>query len=100
MPNAFKVRPDKWEDDSIIVLYDDNKFSVIWGKFKDNDEKVLGIRWNDSFPSQGAYPTWFVVPEFLNQGILDSILKKLQEGDLPDKNESIERASELLKTYS
>ena len=81
MRSGSTVRPKKWS--SVIDLYDDGITSLIFGIY-DQKKKCLGIRWNgDSnnpkdigFPSQGKYPLWFVLPEWIEMQILSIIRGK------------------------
>ena len=76
---ADEVRPQKWCWDvnyPIRVLYDDDEYSVIWGKYE--NIKALGVRYNGEtdigYPGQGAHPTWYVEPDFIAISILQRIL--------------------------
>jgi hypothetical protein len=74
---AEDVIPQKWnhEDYPIRVLYDDGDYSIIWGRYEKN--RALGVRWNGEdtgYPGQGAYPTWYVEPDFIAISILQRIL--------------------------
>lgn len=76
---ASEVNPKNWNLDTnypIKVLYDDEDYSVIWGKYK--DKKSLGARWSGDeergYPGQGEYPTWYVEPDFIAIAILQRIL--------------------------
>lgn len=66
------------------MLYDDGKYSAIWGEFEENDEQVryrLGTRWNGNpndagdvgYPSHSTHPLWYVQPEILVQAILKEL---------------------------
>lgn len=76
---AHEVKPHKWQWDAnypIRILYDDDEYSVIWGKYENT--KALGVRWNGGteigFPGQGAHPTWYVEPDFIAISILQRLL--------------------------
>lgn len=76
---ANEVRPQKWLWDKnypIRVLYDDEEYSIIWGKYENT--RALGVRWNGGteigYPGQGAHPTWYVEPDFIAIVILQRIL--------------------------
>lgn len=76
---AHEVRPQKWlQDESypIRILYDDEEYSIIWGKYE--GKKALGVRWNGGtevgYPGQGGHPTWYVEPDFVAIGVLQRIL--------------------------
>ena len=76
MPDAKDVNPQKWRD--IIVLYDNEGYSACWGVYGDEkSHRVLGVRWNNSYPSQGGKPLWYVEPEFTTLGVLQALLTKL-----------------------
>ncbi|MDD2803956.1 MAG: hypothetical protein PHV33_00245 [Elusimicrobiales bacterium] len=73
------VRPKKWTN--IIDLYDDGKYSAIWGNYDGDKKRCLGVRWNGDkdkcgYPSQGGNPLWYVEPDFLTKDILFSLLYK------------------------
>lgn len=81
---ADEVNPNKWQWDAnypIRVLYDDDEYSVIWGKYE--KKKSLGVRWNSGlndnigFPKQGKSPTWFIEPDFIAVSILHRLLTKV-----------------------
>jgi hypothetical protein len=76
---ANEVRPQKWlwdENYPIRILYDDDEYSVIWGKYE--NVKALGVRWNGGtdvgYPGQGGHPTWYVEPDFIAIAILQRLL--------------------------
>lgn len=73
------VRPKKWTN--IIDLYDDGKYSAIWGNYDGGKKRCLGVRWNGEkdkcgYPSQGGNPLWFVEPAFLTKDILFTLLHR------------------------
>ncbi len=77
MVSAVDASKNRWGKD-VVVLYDDDGFSVILGTYGDN--KCLGIRWNGGGSSHG-FPLlrngdegWFVVPDFLVGAILYQLL--------------------------
>ncbi len=76
---ANEVRPQKWlwdENYPIRILYEDNEYSVIWGKYE--NVKALGVRWSGGtdvgYPGQGGHPTWYVEPDFIAIAILQRVL--------------------------
>lgn len=76
---AEEVRPQKWlwdENYPIRILYDDDEYSVIWGKYENTT--ALGVRWNGGtdvgYPGQGGHPTWYVEPDFIAIAILQRLL--------------------------
>lgn len=76
---ADEVRPQKWlldENYPIRILFDDEEYSVIWGKYENT--RALGVRWNGGadvgYPGQGGHPTWYVEPDFIAVSILQRIL--------------------------
>lgn len=75
MPSANSVRPGKWTH--ITDLYDDGESSAVWGNFEEAAHKCLGVRWNDSFPSQGGNPLWYVEPDFVTKAILLELLYRV-----------------------
>lgn len=80
MRSGKTVRPKKWS--SVLDLYDDGITSLIFGVYE--KKKCLGIRWNGDlnnlknvgFPSQGKYPTWFVLPDWIERQVLLEIKGK------------------------
>ena len=80
MPPASEVVPGAWSE--IIILYDDGNYSAMWGRFRGNTHKDLGVRWNGSdnmgFPNSRGHPQWYVEPPFLHEGLLWSIRKRLE----------------------
>ena len=80
MPSGTSVRPQKWEN--VIDLYDDEKYSAIWGNYDGSNDRCLGVRWNGAagecgYPSQGGNPLWYVEPDFVTKEILLSLLHKV-----------------------
>ena len=75
---AVEVKPQKWfwdENYPIRILFDDNVYSVIWGKYENS--KVMGVRWNGEdeigFPSQGRNPIFHIEPDFIALSILQNL---------------------------
>lgn len=78
---ADEVKPYKWTQDGnypILPIFESEEYSIIWGKYE--NEKRLGVRWNGDennlrgFPGQGAYPTWYIEPDFVAILILEKLL--------------------------
>lgn len=76
MPNAIEVNPTRWSE--IIVLFDNDDYSAIWGKYDNYPSRTLGVRWNKNFPSQGKNPLWYIEPRFFIPSILHAILDMLK----------------------
>lgn len=101
MPNAIDVAPKDWTE--ISVLYDDGMYSVIWGRFRNNRIKSLGVRWNGGagekgYPSFGKYPLWYREADFLDMPILRGLLEKHQGATPSPKTEAyIQRIEVALK---
>lgn len=101
MPVAIDVTPKDWTE--ISVLYDDGMYSVIWGRFRLNRIKSLGVRWNGAegekgYPSFGKYPLWYREPEFLIMPILRGLLEKHQGATpTPQTATYIKRAETALR---
>ena len=72
MPAGKDVRPAKWSD--VLDLYDDGTYSAIWGRYDNHALKCVGVRWNDSYPTQGEYALWYVEPDFMTQSVLQRLL--------------------------
>lgn len=87
--NPNQVNPAAWQNHEVI--FDDGEFSAVWGQYEDN--QCLGARWNgDSdeqrgYPGQGAYPLWFVVPDFLALSTLERLNTTSLQQDLRDDND-------------
>ncbi len=80
MPNAVEVVPGAWSE--IIVLYDNGWYSAIWGRFRGQNHKDLGVRWNGGegevgYPNARRYPQWYVEPHILHEAVLLSFQKNL-----------------------
>lgn len=77
---AKQVSPQKWLWDvnyPIRVLYDDDEYSIIWGKYENIE--AMGVRWsggvdNIGYPGQGGYPTWYIEPDFIAITIVQRLL--------------------------
>ena len=95
MPEAREVKPDKWTN--ISILFDNGIYSIIWGYYNEGDYKVLGKRWNNSFPTQGKYPIFFVENELFTLSTLNDVVRILMvdEGRYGEK-----RDDHLLNTVS
>ena len=79
--NATQVNSSYWKN--VVVLFDNDDFSVIKGIFLDgkNTEK-LGIRWNQTGKSNKGFPVntagnseWFVLPPELDSAVLLGLAK-------------------------
>lgn len=94
MKSAKSIIPQAWKDEEypVKVLYDNDGYSVIWGKY--HGQKSLGVRWSQGhnkrgYPGQGKYPTWYVEPEFLILPILNKLLDMAIQENRKDKIELI-----------
>lgn len=68
MPQPTEVNPSNFKIDEII--YNVDGFSIAYGKWKDDDEKCLALRWDGEetglgFPQTFGNPVWLVVPHEL-----------------------------------
>ncbi len=102
MPSVEEVRPKIWNENSIINLYDDGNYSVIWGIREESSKRSLGVRWNgDSkypgYPNQGKNPVWYSEPEFLESAILHSLLQKVIDSNFEKKDTFISNILVALK---
>lgn len=66
-------------------------FSAIWGRFDNDDNFCLGARWNGGedergYPGQGAYPLWFVIPDYLALSMLERLNTNALQDDLRAEN--------------
>lgn len=74
-----------------MILFDDDEFSAVWGEYHSN--LCLGTRWNGDnddergYPGQGAYPLWFVVPDYLTLSTLERLNTISLQQDLRDEND-------------
>ena len=82
MIDPDSVRPSKWED--VVLLYDDGDFSVITGRYDGGTAPAYGVRWNGipgdekdrGYPNTFSHPGWFVIPSFLAEPMLHSLLSE------------------------
>lgn len=87
--NPTQVNPAAWQNHEVI--FDDGEFSAVWGEFHGN--RCLGTRWNGDtddergYPGQGAYPLWFVVPDYLALSTLERLNTISLQQDLRDDND-------------
>lgn len=83
MPAGKDVKSGIWSN--VIYLYDDGDYSAIWGNYKENPKRSLGVRWNEGenpeigYPSLWGRPQWYVEPEFTTQSVLNVLLNKVLE---------------------
>ncbi|WP_418233615.1 hypothetical protein [Butyricimonas virosa] len=98
MPDAKDVKPGKWSN--IIILYDNGDYSVCWGNYDGGVERTMGIRWNDNYPRQGAWATWFVENHLFIESKIIQIIKLLHMGDCPgDKDLYLSNCEMALKEF-
>jgi len=95
MANAIDVQPQKWKD--IIILFDDNCYSACWGYYDKSEQRVLGVRWNDGYPSQGKNPLWYVEPKIVTKSILLTLLENVNISDFEKKEEYLKNILTALK---
>jgi len=82
------VNPADWQNHEVI--FDDGDFSAVWGQYK--GIFCLGTRWNGDgndergYPGQGAYPLWFIIPEYLTLSVLERLNTISIQSDLRDDN--------------
>lgn len=95
MINGSKVRPKKWKN--VLDLFDNGKYSAIWGTYDGGEERILGVRWNGEdesvkgYPVQGPYPLWYNEPDFLRLPILLKLLDEVSTlSDSVQKHQYIE----------
>ena len=67
MPKPEDVNP--WNFEVREVIYDNNGFSVAWGIWEEDNER-LAMRWNGDgtdagYPKTFGNPVWFLIPEEL-----------------------------------
>ena len=82
---AEEVKSGKWKNE--IILYDDGKYSAIWGNYNNSSLRCLGVRWNYSddpsekgFPNPRGNPQWYVeygpLTKMILLGLLDICVTK------------------------
>ena len=84
MPNASEVVPGAWSE--IVVLYDNGWYSAVWGRFRGQNHKDLGVRWNGGpgetgYPNSRQYPQWYVEPHILHEAVLLGFQKNLMAAE-------------------
>lgn len=95
------VRPGAWSD--VIDLYDDDKYSAIWGKYTNPDKKHetqwrLGVRWkgetdsDKGYPVRGAYPVWYTEYEKFEYALIAEMIRLVQEDSTRGIMENLQRA--------
>lgn len=105
MPSGSCVRPNNWEADSILDLYDDGEYSAIWGRQTGEPLYSLGVRWNGSgdyagYPNYGKNPVWYNEPDFLVPALLNSFLvqvKRASEEKMPNRRQFIDNILTALR---
>ena len=75
-----KVKPAKFNVHTII--YNNHGFSVAYGIWENGKKKRMAMRWNGDgddlgYPSQGANPLWFQLPD--NGAWTDTILQAIDQ---------------------
>jgi hypothetical protein len=109
--SAKDVAPKMWT--SIIVLFDNGKYSVISGDCGDGEIRrpSLGERWNgewsddsNGYPVQGENPTWYCPAAFLEVPILHGLLDELARNPGSQQNGTAKERvrliyAELAKRY-
>ena len=68
---SFDFGPS-WSEDSIL-LYNSGEFVAVFGRYKDGNMPVVGIRWSANydkdtnegvgFPQAFGHPLWFILPD-------------------------------------
>lgn len=99
------VDDKKWKD--VSVLFDDGDFSVIWGKFSENnsiDEPYMGMRWNGKgdkvgYPQFSFNPRWLVIPDSISILVLKG-LKDLGLNEPKNKNIHLKEIDKALNEYN
>jgi hypothetical protein len=85
MIKAQDVQHKKWTETT--VLYDDNVFSVIWGRYDNFTRKTMAMRWNGAqddpedvgYPKLFKNPVWFNIPDWQIMGQLIALRSRLSE---------------------
>lgn len=105
MPAGSSVRPQKWNN--VIDLYDDEKYSTIWGTYEEDSQRSLGVRWNGDnenhpfgYPNQGGNSLWYVEPAIFTLPILSTLLEKVGTSQLPRKPEYLHNILKALAEFT
>lgn len=83
MINAKDVNHSKWTE--VTVLFDDDTFSIIWGRYENRQTKSLAMRWNGQpgddpgYPKLFKNPVWFNIPDWLAGNIFKYLPDKIYE---------------------
>lgn len=88
MPTALEVKPRLWSN--IIVLFDDGKHSAIWGNYEGSLRRRLATRWNDNYPRQGSYPTWYVEYDSFHKGFITTLIEAINASTMISKEKKAE----------
>jgi hypothetical protein len=89
LSKAIDVVPGAWSD--ILILFDSGWYSVMWGRFRGQNHRDMGVRWNGNegeigYPNARGYPQWYVEPSILHEGILLSLQKQLMSQEESSTN--------------
>lgn len=106
MPAGREVRPHAWTD--VIDLFDNDVYSAIWGRYRENPHRDLGVRWNRSsehgepgFPNSFGKPTWHVEPNYFGVALIAAMRQEvLHDGYPGDRVEHLRNLDIALKELS
>lgn len=100
MPRGKDVRPKKWRN--INILFDDGQYSICIGLYEDLDDYSIGERWNESYPRQGASPTWYIRPEMFYLSTVNELISlyEKKESLTEEENEYYQNCKHALKLLS
>ena len=98
MTRAKDVNPQKWKNK--IVLFDNGSYSACWGYYDGGRNRVLGVRWNNGFPSQGGNPLWYVEPQFTTEVVLLALVKQLSGQKSSDDKEYLNNTLRALDEFN
>ena len=98
---SFNFGPS-WSVDSIL-LYDCGEFVAVFGRYKEGNSPVVGVRWSANydkdtnevvgFPQAFGHPLWFILPEFLILPTLHAMLEQAERNvALSECRENIRKA--------
>lgn len=95
-----RVNPRDWSEHEVIFNDLREGFSGVWGLFR--GAPALGLRWDGDeeergYPGQGAYPLWFVIPEYLTLSTLERLLTTSIERGLGFERNIMRAISEFLE---
>jgi len=95
--DSKKVNPNNFKVESI--LFDNDYFSIAFGKWDSNNEFSIAMRWNGNGESDPGYPKLFGNPLWflIHDDLRTPIIKSLLELECSENELIIKALSELIK---